>query len=172
MQVSEYWCIAFKNLCTVPNLLILSSCIADVLNQVFNIPGFAAGCIFKDEKYFVGRRLALAVATFNTFFVLVNLMAMTLMMVDRLCALKFGIAYQVWRTKTQGLYGDSCQMDLVFDDIPGSSDSNLGYRPRKHRYFQVSRCLFLQEGHSHYIYNIPVLYSQQCCSGDDDMLCD
>ena len=74
--------------------------------------------------------------------------------------------------KTQGLYGDSCQMDLVFDDIPGSSDSYLGYRPRKHRYFQVSRCLFLQERNSLYIYNIPVFYLQQRSGCYSDVLSD
>ena len=91
----------FKNLRTVPNLLILSSCIADILNQIFNIPGFVAGYIFRDDKYFVGRGLALVLATFHAFFLFLNLLAMTVMMFDRLCAFKFGIAYRVWRTRSK-----------------------------------------------------------------------
>ncbi|XP_031554867.1 trace amine-associated receptor 1-like [Actinia tenebrosa] len=91
----------FKNLRTIPNLIILSSCIADILNQVFNIPGFAAGYIARDNKYFVGRWLALVMSSLNLFLVLVNLMSMTLMILDRLCAFKFNLAYRVWRTRSK-----------------------------------------------------------------------
>ncbi|XP_031559803.1 cholecystokinin receptor-like, partial [Actinia tenebrosa] len=89
----------FKNLRTIPNILILSSCTAEILNHIFNIPGFVAGYIVRDSKYFVGRCLALALAASTLFFTMVNIMSMTLMMVDRMCAFKFNLAYRVWRTR-------------------------------------------------------------------------
>lgn len=88
----------FDSLRTKPNFIILSSCIGDILACFCNLPGFVSGYVFQDDVYFVGRAKSLVVSTLHLYFTLLNLCALTVLMADRFCALKWSISYKVWRT--------------------------------------------------------------------------
>lgn len=87
----------FDSLRSNPNILLLSSCVVDILACFCNLPGFVAGFVLEDRAYFVGREISMVISSLHVFYTFLNLSSLTVMMIDRFCALKFN-AYKLWHT--------------------------------------------------------------------------
>ena len=90
----------FKNLRTIPNILIVNLSLIDLLNSLANMPLFAGFYIFKADV-FSGKWISYVFSSLHNYMLFLNILTLLALMADRYGAIAFKLRYHAWKTKTK-----------------------------------------------------------------------
>lgn len=90
----------FKQLRTVPNILIVNLSLIDLINSLVNMPLFAGFYVFKGDV-FKGKWISYALTSLHNYILYLNVLTLIVLMADRYCAIKFKQRYHAWKTTSK-----------------------------------------------------------------------
>lgn len=94
----------FKQMRTIPNILIVNLSVIDLINSLINMPLFAGFYIFKADV-FSGKWTSYVFSSLHNYMLYLNVLSLVLLMADRYGAIKFKFRYHAWKTKTKVYLG-------------------------------------------------------------------
>lgn len=87
----------FKQLRTVPNILIVNLSLIDLINSLVNMPLFAGFYVFKGDV-FKGKLISYVLTSLHNYILYLNVLTLIVLMADRYGAIKFKQRYHAWKT--------------------------------------------------------------------------
>ena len=90
----------FKQLRTVPNILIVNLSLIDLINSLVNMPLFAGFYVFKGNV-FKGKWISYVLTSLHNYILYLNVLTLIVLMADRYCAIKFKQRYHAWKTTSK-----------------------------------------------------------------------
>ena len=93
----------FKNLRTVPNILLANLSLGNFLNALINMPLFLLYGVLQLTS-FTGKKMAIVVMYFSRLFILHNLASMLLLLANVFLALTFDLRYLTWKTNEKAIF--------------------------------------------------------------------
>lgn len=90
----------FKQLRTIPNILIVNLSVIDLINSLINMPLFAGFYIFKGNV-FRGRLISYVFTSLHNYMLYLNVINLIALMADRYGAIKFKQRYHAWKTMSK-----------------------------------------------------------------------
>ena len=90
----------FKQLRTVPNILIVNLSLIDLINSLVNMPLFAGFYVFKGDV-FKGKLISYVLTSLHNYILYLNVLTLIVLMADRYGAIKFKQRYHAWKTTSK-----------------------------------------------------------------------
>ena len=87
----------FKQLRTIPNILIVNLSLIDLINSLVNMPLFAGFYVFKGDV-FKGKGISYVFTSLHNYILYLNVLTLIVLMADRYGAIKFKQRYHAWKT--------------------------------------------------------------------------
>ena len=92
----------FKCLRTVPNILIASLSLADLLNAAIDTPLYIISSVW-ETSWFKGKSLAFVTAFLNRLFIVLNLASMLALLANMYFAIAFDLKYMTWKSSEKAM---------------------------------------------------------------------
>ena len=92
----------FKNLRTLPNILLANLALGNFLNTLINMPLFLLYEALQLSS-FMGKKLGIMVTYFSRLFTLLNLSSMLVLLFNVFLALTFDLRYFTWKTNEKAI---------------------------------------------------------------------
>lgn len=90
----------FKQLRTIPNILIVNLSLIDLINSLVNMPLFAGFYVFKWDV-FKGKWISYLLTSLHNYILYLNVLTLIVLMADRYGAIKFKQRYHAWKTTSK-----------------------------------------------------------------------
>ena len=90
----------FKQLRTIPNIVIVNLSLIDLVNSLVNMPLFAGFYVFKGDV-FRGKLISYVFISLHNYMLYLNVLTLIVLMADRYGAIKFKQRYHAWKTTSK-----------------------------------------------------------------------